>query len=210
MTAAAEWLAKHGKKKAERHSSPRAAHFRVGIYADRISLSARNRLAVVLPSSFRLREAPDLVEQARMVKDAQEIQRIRAAVLMGADLLIRHLTAIRPGVMETQVAAEMEYAARRAGAEAMSFSTIVAAGSVRPCPMAGPPRTEIPAKGFVVCDFGVILSRLLFRHDPHRVRGSSVRGSARSLSSGKGGAAGRVDAVRPGVSVAKLMGQPAN
>ena len=61
------------------------------------------------------------MEQARMVKDAKKIERIRAAVLMGADLFDSALAAIRPGVMETQVAAEMEYAARRAGAEAHVF-----------------------------------------------------------------------------------------
>ena len=74
------------KKKAGRQSRTRFA-LRVGIEGEHMTVAARNRLAAFLPSSFRLREAPDLVEQARMVKDAQEIQRIRAAVLMGAEPL---------------------------------------------------------------------------------------------------------------------------
>ena len=40
----------------------------------------------------------------------------------------------------------------------MSFPTIIASGSARLCPTAGRRRRLIPAEGFVVCDFGVILA----------------------------------------------------
>ena len=119
----------------------------MGIDADRLPVSARNRLAVVLPSTIRLREAPNLVEQARMVKDAQEIERIRAAVLMGAGLFDRRLQRFAPVSWKLQVAAEMEYAARRAGAEAMSFPTIVAAGERSALPHGRASRTGDPGQG---------------------------------------------------------------
>ena len=56
-----------------------------------------------------------------MVKDEEEIACLRSAVLLGASLFDRALEVIRPGVRETEVAAELEYAVRKAGAEAMSF-----------------------------------------------------------------------------------------
>jgi Xaa-Pro aminopeptidase len=204
LTAAAEWLANHGRKKAERHSSPRASPFRVGIDADRLPVSARNRLAAVLPSSIRLREAPNLVEQARMVKDPQEIQRIRAAVRMGADLFDSALAAIRPGVMETQVAAEMEYAARRAGAEAMSFPTIVAAGKRSALPHGRASRTGIPARGFVVCDFGVILCDYCSDMTRTVYVGRPSPGERRAYQAVKEAQQAALDAVRPGVSVSEV------
>ena len=63
-----------------------------------MTVAARSRLAGILPSSVRLREAPALVEQARMVKDEEEIACIRSAVLLGASLFDRALEVIRPGV----------------------------------------------------------------------------------------------------------------
>ena len=93
-----------------------------------------------------------------MVKDADEIALIRAAVALGASLFERALEVIRPGVKESEVAAEMEYAARRAGAEEMSFPTIVAAGKRSALPHGRASTAAIPSRGFVVCDFGVILA----------------------------------------------------
>jgi len=65
---------------------------------------------------------------------------------------------LRPGVKESDVAAEMEYAARRAGAEAMSFPTIIASGARSALPHGRASDEPIKPGGFVVCDFGVILA----------------------------------------------------
>jgi len=73
-------------------------------------------------------------------------------------LFDRTIEVLRPGVKETEVAAEMEFAARRAGAEEMSFSTIIAAGARSALPHGRASNQAIPRGGFVVCDFGVILS----------------------------------------------------
>jgi Xaa-Pro aminopeptidase len=152
LAAAAEWLmesnSKLGRKK------PR----RLGIESEHLTVAARTQLASFLRSDFRLRETRGLVERARMVKDADEIARLRAAATLGASLFDRALEVIRPGVKESEVAAEMEYAARRAGAEEMSFPTIIAAGKRSALPHGRASRAAIPSRGFVVCDFGVILS----------------------------------------------------
>ncbi len=125
IAGAAEWLSGH--LKSGRHSSS-SSQTKVGIESEHLTVAARSRLAKLLPSKIRLREARSLVEQARLIKDGEEIECIRSAVLLGAGLFDRALETIRPGVLETQVAAEMEYAARSAGAQAMSFDTIIASG----------------------------------------------------------------------------------
>jgi Xaa-Pro aminopeptidase len=93
-----------------------------------------------------------------MVKDNDEIAKIRSAVTLGSSLLEPAMQSIRSGVTETSVAAEIEYAARCAGAEGMSFETIVAAGARSALPHGVASHHSIPAKGFVVLDFGVILA----------------------------------------------------
>jgi Xaa-Pro aminopeptidase len=150
--AAAEWLTP------KRKGFGRKGPWRLGIEGEHLTIAARRRLAETLPSDFRLKEAPPLVEQARMVKDAEEIELLHAAVLLGAGLFDCVLKAIRPGVREVEVAAEMEYAARRAGAEQMSFGTIIASGERSALPHGRASQARIPEAGFVLCDFGVILA----------------------------------------------------
>ena len=129
----------------------------IGIEAEHMSVAARNRLAKTLGKNFRLKEAPPLVERARLVKDAAELTLIRNAVNLGASLFDIVKSRIRPGITESEIAAEMEHAARRSGADAMSFETIIAGGKRSALPHGRASNSPIPKRGFVVCDFGVIL-----------------------------------------------------
>ncbi|MGB8011832.1 MAG: Xaa-Pro peptidase family protein [Terriglobales bacterium] len=149
LLAAAEWLAaRRGRP------TPLVA----GIEAESITAAMRDRLASMLKGKARLRSAPPLVERARMVKDAPEILRIRRAVELGASLFRIARKKIRPGVSEVEVAAAMEYEARCAGAAGMSFSTIIASGARSAIVHGRASSARIPRRGFVVCDFGVILA----------------------------------------------------
>ena len=130
---------------------------RLGVEADHLTVSERQRLSRALPSNVQLGSVSQLVEKVRMIKDSEEINRIRAAVLLGSKLFDVVLKAVRPGVRETDVAAELEYAARKAGTEGMSFETIIASGSRSALPHGRASSARIP-RGFVVCDFGVILA----------------------------------------------------
>ncbi|MFZ1137886.1 MAG: Xaa-Pro peptidase family protein [Candidatus Sulfotelmatobacter sp.] len=143
-----EWLG--GRRK-------RARGWTIGIEAEHFTIAEKKRLTQVRPSGVRLKDAPSVVERARMVKDGDELNRIRAAVALGAKLFDRTLEVLRPGVKETEVAGEMEYAARRGGAEEMSFPTIIASGARSALPHGRASDQPIAAGGFVVCDFGVIL-----------------------------------------------------
>lgn len=148
LSAVGEWIASRHK---------RSKKWVLGIEAEHLTVAERKRLAELLPAGVRLRNAPALVEQARMVKDDEEIIRIRRAAQLGATLFDRALKVLHPGVKEVEVAAEMEYAARLAGAAEMSFPTIVASGARSALPHGRASQQPIPAGSFVVCDFGVIL-----------------------------------------------------
>ena len=149
LLAAAEWLAARAAK---------SARPSVGIEPESITAGMRDRLVLVLKGKARLRSAPPLVERARMTKDADEILQIRRAVELGASLFRIACETIRPGVRELEVAAAMEYEARRGGAEGMSFSTILASGKRSAVIHGRASEARIPRRGFVVCDFGVILA----------------------------------------------------
>jgi Xaa-Pro aminopeptidase len=129
----------------------------LGVEAEHTSLAQQGVLRQNA-GGLRIRATSGLVQRARMVKDEEELHLLQAAAKLGLDLLEVALGTIRPGVREIEVAAELEYAARRAGATAMSFETIVASGPRSALPHGTASEARIPAKGFVILDFGVILS----------------------------------------------------
>jgi Xaa-Pro aminopeptidase len=131
---------------------------RLGLEPHSVTVGQREQLSAILKRKWKLVSAPPLIERARMVKDSEEIRRIRAAINLGASLFKIARKKIRPGVKEVEVAAAMEYEARRAGSEGMSFSTIIAAGKRSAIVHGRASEAPIPRRGFVVCDFGVILA----------------------------------------------------
>ena len=98
-----------------------------------------------------------LIARLREMKDADEIEKMRAAANLGCRLFDGMLDYLEPGLTELAVAAELEHAARLAGAEAMSFDTIVASGERSALPHGRASMAKLPKRGFVTLDFGVVL-----------------------------------------------------
>lgn len=197
-----------GKWIGARRKGTRSKGWTLGIEAEHLTVAERKRLADLLPSGLRLRNAPALVERARMVKDNDELDRIRASVKLGATLFDRALEVLRPGVRETEVAAEMEYAARRAGAEEMSFPTIIASGARSALPHGRATEQSIAPGGFVVCDFGVILAgycsdqtRTVWMGAASGVDSTEAREAYDAVREAQQAA---IAAVRPGISVGEV------
>ncbi|MHB8303005.1 MAG: M24 family metallopeptidase [Acidobacteriaceae bacterium] len=98
-----------------------------------------------------------LASRLREIKEPDEIARLRRAALLGCSLLERLLSVIEPGKREVEIAAHLEFSARMAGAEGMSFETIVASGKRSALPHGQASLQRVPRRGFVVLDFGVML-----------------------------------------------------
>ncbi len=116
--------------------------------------------AAALPGPLRrkfLLATDGLVARIREVKDADEMARMRRASALGCRLFEGVLGYIVAGAKETDVAAQLELHARLAGAEAMSFETIVASGARSALPHGRATGAKLPKRGFVTLDFGVVL-----------------------------------------------------
>jgi Xaa-Pro aminopeptidase len=129
----------------------------IGFEADYTTVAAAELMRKLVHRRIHWKPASGLVVRQRMVKDSGELSIIRAAVQMGAAAYEEARIVIRPGVRESAVAAKLEYAARLAGADGMSFETIVAAGKRGALPHRRASTQLIPQRGFVVVDSGVIL-----------------------------------------------------
>ncbi len=130
---------------------------KLGVEAEHLSVVAYDAIADALPKEIRLVATRGTVEALRTIKEPAEIDLMHAAIELGCDLLPVAQKAIRPGARESEVAAKIEFAARKRGAAAMSFETIVASGPRSALPHGIASETPIPASGFVVLDYGVIL-----------------------------------------------------
>jgi Xaa-Pro aminopeptidase len=191
-----------GERIADRRK--RAKGWTIGIEAEHLTVAERRRLVDLLPSGVRLRNAPALVERARMIKDDNELELIRAAVRLGATLFDRALEVLRPGAREVEVAAEMEHVARRAGAEEMSFPTIIASGARSALPHGRASEQVIASGGFVVCDFGVILAGYCSDQTRTVWVGAAPEGARNAYESVREAQEAAIAAVRPGINAGEV------
>jgi Xaa-Pro aminopeptidase/Xaa-Pro dipeptidase len=93
----------------------------------------------------------------RIFKDAEEISCIRRAAELSGRVLEAALQTIRPGIRERDIALEIEFGAKRAGAERMAFETIVASGINAALPHARPSLKILEQGDLVVVDYGTVI-----------------------------------------------------
>lgn len=147
VTAACEWLVEAGVK-------------RCGFDAGQTTVALLESMRQAVPAKVRrgmFVPIQPLIAKLREVKDPDEIAKIRAAAQLGCQLFEGMLEYLRPGLSEREVAATLEHRARLAGAEAMSFETIVASGERSALPHGRASEAKLPRRGFVTLDFGVVL-----------------------------------------------------
>jgi Xaa-Pro aminopeptidase len=125
----------------------------VGVEQDEITFARAEDLKARLPARSELAGVSGLIENLRMVKDAEEIEMIRASVELNSRALDNALRRFKVGMSERELAAEIDYQSRKMGAEGPSFDTIVAAGSRAALPHAQPGAAKI-GPGMLLIDMG--------------------------------------------------------
>ena len=176
----------------------------LGFEAEHLPYVAYRQLGQALRNKTRLKPVVGMVEQLRLIKDADEISQIRASVLLAASLFQTALSVIKPGVAETQVAGELELQARRAGAEKMSFDTIVAAGLRSALPHGRASAQAIPNQGFIILDYGVILAGYCSDMTRTVHAGPVSRAHRRMYDAVREAQLASIGAVRPGVETGEV------
>lgn len=97
---------------------------------------------------------PAVVAQLRLVKDADEIRRMRAAIDLTAESLVDVMGVVKPGMTEYQVEALIEAGFRSRGAERLGFPSIVGSGPNSTTLHYDKNRRTISAGDLVVMDVG--------------------------------------------------------
>ncbi len=144
-------------KAAGEYLRPREAA-RLGIEQAHLTLAQITVLKASGGHKVRLRRTAGLVEALRAVKQPEEVALMRKAARLAQGVLAEVLPLVRPGVREIELAAELEYRMRLAGASGPAFDTIVASGPRTALPHARPTSRRLRQNELVLFDLGAILS----------------------------------------------------
>jgi len=126
---------------------------RIGFEAEHLSVASFRTLKRLHPKSRFLPET-SIVERISSVKDDGELRLIRRAVEITDAVFAKILGIVRPGVRESEVAAEISYWHRLLGADADAFDPIVASGVRGAFPHAKASEQVIRNREMVTIDFG--------------------------------------------------------
>jgi Xaa-Pro aminopeptidase len=130
----------------------------IGFEAGWMTVEIHRDLIERLEGKHELTPTAGLVEELRQVKDAGELEAIRAANEL-TDRAYEHVVGLlRPGLTEKQVAWEIEKYMREHGAEGIAFDPIVAAGPNAAVPHHSPTDRPIGAGEPVTIDCGARLN----------------------------------------------------
>ena len=134
-----------------------AGPLRLGFDDAHLTVKQHAELADLVGDEAQLVAAGGILEELRAVKDAAEIDAIRAAAQLADAAFEEVVGGGIVGRTEREIALDLEIAMRRRGAQAASFAPIVAAAEHGALPHAEPRDVPIPAGTLVVIDWGAQL-----------------------------------------------------
>lgn len=132
---------------------------RVGLESGSCSLKSYLSFKEMLPECELLvdNRITDLIDRQRMIKDEEELSRIRRAQALTDKGFEYICERIRPGMTEREIALDLEFYTRREGSEEASFDFIVVSGKKTSLPHGVPGDNVIQKGDFVTMDFGCVI-----------------------------------------------------
>jgi Xaa-Pro aminopeptidase len=132
----------------------------LGFEEDHLTWGLHRQLAEslgALSPPISLNPLNGLVEDMREIKDNLEIKALEASADAMSEILDTVIRGLKPGLTEREVAWQIETLAREAGAESLSFPSIVASGPNSALPHAVPTDRALQTKEPIILDVGVRL-----------------------------------------------------
>ncbi len=138
-------------KREEKEEAFKALRGRVGFEAEHLPYAALEGLRELAPAEWV--PTKGVIERLRLKKTPEEVERIRKAQALSEEALAHALTLLKPGVLEWDIALEIEFFLKRRGA-GVAFPPIVASGVRGALPHAGASEKPLRAGELVTLDLG--------------------------------------------------------
>ncbi len=150
---------------------------RLGFQSEALTVRGHTAIRRALGAT-KLRPAPPLTREQRLIKDEREIAATRKAIAVAESAFRATAKRLRPGMTERQLAALLLHEMLRRGADGAAFPTIVAEGANSSLPHARPGDRKIGRGSAVLIDWGALvdhyrsdLTRMIYvRRIPPRFR----------------------------------------
>jgi Xaa-Pro aminopeptidase len=128
----------------------------LAVSAGHVTMTTYERMRSLFPA-VTIVPADGFLNGEMAVKSDEEIERMRAAQALTAEVFEAILPILKPGAVESDIAAEIVYQHLLRGAERMSFDPIVASGPRGALPHARASERALHAGDMVVIDIGGVL-----------------------------------------------------
>jgi Xaa-Pro aminopeptidase len=170
---------------------------RLAIEADSMTVGLEDKISDKLPN-LAIMPTTGLVEKLRLVKDREEIERIREAIRQAERAFGVIRASLRPEMTEKQICDELEHYFRLFGAKSAGFPSIVALGPRAALPHAIPGKERLADHEFLLIDWGACEG--LYRSDLTRTlaTGRIPPKFARIYKTVLDAQRKAIDAIRPG------------
>lgn len=132
----------------------------VALENDRLTLAEYENLCSKFPDiEFNVTSSlSNAIDELRMVKDENEVSRIKEAQAI-AEKAFEHICGfIKPGVTEKQIGLELDYYMLSHGADGLSFETIAVSGVNSSMPHGVPSDKKIEKGDFITMDYGAVVN----------------------------------------------------
>lgn len=126
---------------------------RIGFESEHTTFAVYESLRQKLPETELVPIGEELA-QLRLIKDPSECELLSRVARLASEALLSILPLVKPGAVERELALELEFAMRRAGAENSSFDFIVASGERGSLPHGRAGDKALAAGELVTIDFG--------------------------------------------------------
>lgn len=170
-----------------------------------LTVAAAEQLRQAVPAA-RMVPTAGRIERLRARKAPEEIGAIEAALELTEQALVEAFSVDVRGRTERALAARLEYACRRLGADAMAFETIVASGPRGARPHARPGDSAVPESAPVVVDCGCVVDGYCSDITRTVVVGEMSARWQRIHDAVDRARAAAIAAARPGIPAAELDG----
>ena len=127
---------------------------RIGFDADVVSVSLHEELTGIADDSLEWCPLNTQLQALRGVKATDELSSLKAAANLNCQAFEAVIPLIKPGVVEREIALELEFALKRLGGESNAFDFIVASGIRGALPHGVASDKELQSGELVTIDFG--------------------------------------------------------
>jgi len=125
----------------------------IGVNANGLSYLEYTKLTELVPNT-KFVDVSDGFSKTRLIKDEQEIQRIKQACSIADDTMVTIPDIVSEGMSENELAAEINYSLQSLGADKPAFDTISSFGKNSAEPHYGHGDVKLENGSLVLCDFG--------------------------------------------------------